>query len=555
MPANRAYSYVRFSERRQKQGDSVRRQLELTRLYCERNGLLLDESLRLTDEGVSAWKGKNHAVGKLAGFLAMVEGGRIPMGSVLIVESLDRLTREAIFDALGLFNRILTAGVTIVTLSPEREYTRESVNDIAGLLEPIVYMSRANEESKTKSKRIKASWTQKRKAVEKGEALSGSLPWWLEVREGKFVTIPERVEVVRLIYRLRCEGKGVTTIVQTLNRAGIKSPRGGTWGFSTVDHLLRSRTVLGERQQSEVVEGVRVPVGDPVPNYYPAIVDLDTYHGAQRTRPKVGRNTGESEIQNIFKGLLYSALDGQPLYSRVNVIKSGKKVFKYQKLRSAGVVNGIPNADPVSLDYLAFERGFLSAVRELDPADFAERDRSGVAAEAALVSGRLAETEHKIASVKKRYKETGTDALLDLLGELDAERKALTAQLEGLQDRLTDHRTEAVGELQSLAELLGKATDDEANELRNRIKGRLAALVSRIELRVYPLSNEWKRANGINLQRNAALAVVGVRFHNGCRRTFLLDHEGRLVSPSYLVDQGGGLIGKELPKELADLIG
>ena len=49
----RAYSYIRFSTPEQLKGDSLRRQLETSRAYAEKHGLLLDDSLR--DIGIAAF--------------------------------------------------------------------------------------------------------------------------------------------------------------------------------------------------------------------------------------------------------------------------------------------------------------------------------------------------------------------------------------------------------------------------------------------------------------------------------------------------------------------
>src|SRR5262245_14110868 len=89
----RAYSYVRFSKKDQAGGDSLRRQTEATQAYCDRKGLKLDDRFCLRDLGVSAFNGTNAVKGALAGFLEGVRTGRVPKGSALIVENLDRLSR------------------------------------------------------------------------------------------------------------------------------------------------------------------------------------------------------------------------------------------------------------------------------------------------------------------------------------------------------------------------------------------------------------------------------------------------------------------------------
>src|SRR5262249_16773911 len=89
------YSYIRFSHPEQARGDSLRRQTEATRAWCDRNGARLDESTTLHDLGRSAFLGehrKNPDRNALAGFLKLVEKGKIPKGSFLVIENLDRLS-------------------------------------------------------------------------------------------------------------------------------------------------------------------------------------------------------------------------------------------------------------------------------------------------------------------------------------------------------------------------------------------------------------------------------------------------------------------------------
>ena len=140
-------------------GDSVRRQIEKTEAWCSKHNVTLDQSFNLSDLGVSAFRGKNVQTGALAGFLHAAREGRIPKNRYLIIESLDRLTRNDITPALSLFLSILETGLTIVTHSPERVISSVSINnDTMAILEVIFILSRANEESQIKSQRVGASW-------------------------------------------------------------------------------------------------------------------------------------------------------------------------------------------------------------------------------------------------------------------------------------------------------------------------------------------------------------------------------------------------------------
>ncbi len=92
--ATKAYSYLRFSTPEQEKGDSKRRQMDLARRYADAQGLDLDETLTFHDLGVSAFRGSNLDAA-LGAFKSAVTDGRVPRGSYLLVESLDRLSRQA----------------------------------------------------------------------------------------------------------------------------------------------------------------------------------------------------------------------------------------------------------------------------------------------------------------------------------------------------------------------------------------------------------------------------------------------------------------------------
>src|SRR5262245_48878217 len=105
-----AYSYVRFSSPKQAEGDSLRRQTEAAADWCRRNDAVLDESTTLHDLGKSAYTGahrQNPDRHALAAFLKLVEDGRVPRGSFLVIENLDRLSREHVQPALLLALNLL----------------------------------------------------------------------------------------------------------------------------------------------------------------------------------------------------------------------------------------------------------------------------------------------------------------------------------------------------------------------------------------------------------------------------------------------------------------
>src|SRR5262245_1315641 len=106
------YSYLRFSAMPQERGSSTDRQLERSTEYAAKHNLNLVRDYK--DPGVSAAKGKNITEGKFSLFLKALEDGKIPRGSYLLVESIDRISRqESKKTALIILRIIVEHGIKI----------------------------------------------------------------------------------------------------------------------------------------------------------------------------------------------------------------------------------------------------------------------------------------------------------------------------------------------------------------------------------------------------------------------------------------------------------
>jgi len=250
----KAYSYIRFSTPDQAKGDSYRRQRQAAEDFCTRNGITLASTSEYLffDKGRSAYKGRHlDDTGELARFLRLVEDGSVERGSYLLVESLDRLSRERVKDALPRFLDLLNRGIRVVTLSDGKVYD-DQYNEL-DLIISIVHMSRAHNESEIKGQRVSRAWTAKQeKARSEGTPLGKACPQWLTLKDGAYQVIPERVEVIREIFQLTQDGYGQRAIAKLLNERGLP-PFGSVarnvsqaWGSSSVKKLLTNRALLGE---------------------------------------------------------------------------------------------------------------------------------------------------------------------------------------------------------------------------------------------------------------------------------------------------------------------
>jgi DNA invertase Pin-like site-specific DNA recombinase len=104
-PCPKAYSYVRFSTKRQGQGDRLQRKLDRSRQYAAEHDL-----------DVSAFDRSNVTKGALAAFIQAAESGVIERGFYLLVESIDRLSRSDQVDGISLLDRLVKLGIRIVKL-------------------------------------------------------------------------------------------------------------------------------------------------------------------------------------------------------------------------------------------------------------------------------------------------------------------------------------------------------------------------------------------------------------------------------------------------------
>ncbi|TKF29314.1 recombinase family protein [Enterovibrio norvegicus] len=212
------YSYRRFSSPQQKFGGSIERQNDYANLIAEEYGLTLNEKLVMTDEGLSAFHAEHVSRGALGIFIKAVEEGLVERGSILIVESLDRLSRDQPMDAMHQFNELIGKGITIITANDSQVYNTASIaKDPSKLFISIAIMIRAHDESLTKQKRSVAFVKQQVRKFElegKGD-VAGTTPFWLSRTKKGFI-LNEHADIARDIVTSYLSNKGLNTISREL---------------------------------------------------------------------------------------------------------------------------------------------------------------------------------------------------------------------------------------------------------------------------------------------------------------------------------------------------
>ncbi|MER8567448.1 recombinase family protein [Mesorhizobium sp. M0924] len=356
-----AYSYIRWSTAIQGDGDSYRRQFALAEKWSIENGVPLADDRIMTDEGVSAFKGKNLEQGALGAFLKAAEAGKIKRGSYLLVESIDRLSRQGLFATAAIVQDIWKAGIIIVTLSPKKEY-RPDCDDMDAFTLVLVAM-RAKEESAMKGKRVKESYVKRNAIAQKtGEVVSGNLPGWLykDPVTKKAKLDEDKAEIVRRIFDMSLSGCGLPMIAKTLNANGIKpfamdkrrKGRAEYWTIANVHYILKSKATYGLYAP---------PKSDPS-MIFPPVITEDTFNRAQAgmaQRQRTGKGRKGKIYSNLFGGIAKCGYCKEPMTIRNP--KPGRAIQFYCKGSLTGKCH-----ESAPWNYERFEGSFLSFVAELD---------------------------------------------------------------------------------------------------------------------------------------------------------------------------------------------
>lgn len=479
-----AYSYLRFSRPEQATGDSLRRQTEAARAYCERHGLDLQD-LTFRDLGVSAAAGANAEVGALAQFIDAVNSGRVERGSYLLIEKMDRLSRDKVRAARDRFEALLDAGIVIVTLDPERVYRAESY-DLTDMIVTLVDMSQSRQFVENLSYRVGAAWANnRRRAREEGRRLTKRCPAWLEPRDGSFEVREDRAAVVRQIFEWTLRGHGKAAIARKLNQKEV-APFGSAagWHPSYIQKIIHNPAVIGVYQpmkRAQKFEKARTEAGDPIADYFPAIVEESVFYAVKNMKPAPS-GKGKAPLRNVLSGIAFCAKCGGKLHW-VNK-GPGSKGGTYLACDNARRKR---TCDAKSVRYDAVLDQILAAVkgfREIKQDDSAAKERER---EIDAIGGKIEETEKLIEGLVTKVERTESATLERRLGEREAELKTLKAKRQELREKSiarVERRTDASIVLDAFdgTSLSLPTRKTSAEELTVHVAAELRRMIERVEV-------------------------------------------------------------------------
>jgi DNA invertase Pin-like site-specific DNA recombinase len=474
-----AYSYIRFSSLQQLGGDSLRRQTEASRQYAADNNLNLDETLNVRDLGVSAYQGKNFEEGALGKFLAAVDEGKVSRDSYLLVESLDRLSRLPVMDALKNFNAIISKGITIVTLMDKAVYSKESLNsNWTGLIVALATMARANDESAAKSTRANASWQNKKAAArDEKTPIGNNAPLWLDYTQpeekdsfGSYTENKERADIVRKVFQWAIDGYGRTVIAKMLNADGTASFKCKTWGNSSIQKILTNKAVLGIYQPHTGRGSQREPQGEAIPGFYPQVIEESTFYQAQEAMQsrRISKATNPGKRFNVWQGVALCA----HCRASMHIINKGKQPKGGTYIRCSNAKKGLCTAKNIRLDQS--ELVFREILAKVGNLSLVQDSAASLANQLREVNGRLTEQQDKMRQHEASMRDYPSSLLAKLVQECEQTIASLNKDKETLQTAL------ATSTIVNKAEFFAKLDTStyegraQANGLLKRLKIRVA---------------------------------------------------------------------------------
>ena len=329
-----AFSYQRVSDPKQTRDGraGLDRQADAFIGFCQRHALIPNAD-PVVDKGLSAFHGRHRSRGALGAFISAAEAGQIPPGAVLVVEDLDRFSRETASHAeellLALFKQELALGIVRDDVVVDR--SRYDA-DLGLRVMLLTRRDAAHDYSRKLSGRIsdvwkrrQRDWTENRKPY----LGKGSRPEWLTDDGNKFEEIEKAVALVQRIFNLCAEeNMGGTQIAEVLNADGIKPAKSDAYGPTRILRILHDRRVLGEKEW---------PDGSVSCDYFPRIIDQSLWNKCQKAidqrHDNKGRHGRGEVVANLFQGGTFCAC-GRSLYLQTS--RNRKGVVVYAVLRCTG---------------------------------------------------------------------------------------------------------------------------------------------------------------------------------------------------------------------------
>ena len=450
------------------ESNSIKNQKQLLENYAHKNGY--SPIRHFTDDGVSGTTFEREG---FQAMIAEVEAGNV---SAVIVKDMSRFGRDYL--KVGFYTEVMfkEKGVRFIAINNGIDSANQQDSDFTPFLNIM------NEwYARDASRKIQAVFKSR---MQDGKRVSPSVPYgYLRSPEDKqkLIIDEEPAAVVRRIYQMVIEGKGVTAIADILTAEKVLIPsayakihcpennhsKGFTnpylWSATAVSYILEKQEYMGHTVLGKTVsvsyktKKRRKAEPDELmifKNTHPAIVDEETWYLAQKLRKTV-RKPSYDRPPHPLTGLVYCADCGSKMTHRQPSPTKKKKYDaddayicgSYRQrtrnctmhfIKTSVLWELILTAIREVSDYVRQdEQAFIDKVQQTSTVQIAEtqREQKRRLAEATERNGELNTL------IKKLYEGNATGKIPDkhferLLAEYDREQTALETEIEDLQEQI-----------------------------------------------------------------------------------------------------------------------
>ena len=418
-----AVIYARYSSHSQKDV-AIEQQIRECERFAQRNGLRIVGTYE--DHALTGTNANR------PGFQRMIQDAEACGWSYVIVYSLDRFSRNR-YDSAVYKRQLKNYGVKVLS-------AMENISDDpSGVLMESLLEGLAEYYSKELSQKIRRGMNDNASKC----LVNGSLPLgYVRGQDGHYAIDEDEAAIVREIYQRVRAGEQIVSIVQDLNKRGIKTKTGKLWNKSSFNRLLSNERYTGVYIYGET----RIPGG------IPSIVSQELFDSVQYTiatkkNPRSAvpaRRRRENGIY-LLTGKLYCGTCKAPMVGVSGRSKSGNPYFYYvcKNKREAHSCN----KRNVPRDWI--EQRITEALKEtmfddtticaLADAAVAYQSQSTVNNDVALLQSQLQETEKALSNIMAAI-EAGifTATTRDRMLELENKKRLLSGQLAIAQEEAND---------------------------------------------------------------------------------------------------------------------
>ncbi|MCC4787692.1 recombinase family protein [Vibrio splendidus] len=512
------YLYMRFSKNKQEEGDSFRRQMSLAQKVSKERKIPINDDLVMRDKGLSAFKAEHVKRGALGKFLAAVKTGVVVKGSILIVESMDRLSRDVPLTAQDQFNSLMSNGITVITSNDQFVYDKRSMNSGNGQVYTVMgSMQRAHDESKHKHIRSMGVIEGKIKHFhEEGKAKSiGGDPFWVKTENGYLALDEKKAESVKLIIKLYLqEHKGLNLIARELTERGYKTPTGRnkSWGVTTIRKILDNPALYGLKKYSltYLIDGEYETKGPFIhENFYPPLVSKEEFDIIQERKKNCVKARDSSKEGKVYllssygKDKCVCADCGRATRSQYQKQKNRKGEFTGKEVLRlhCGKHKETKDCNSSILCHeleTAFIRSIATHVNPkfLEKGSVGKIDEERLRKDISLLDAQIDELLKTLDSVNS----------IEIIIKLNEKIKKFDSERQELKELLTKSYEQDTGAEDSneMRELAEKCTDPNNSEERGKFKRLLLQSIDKIivSFKDKSLSAHFKNGNHFSLSKD-----------------------------------------------------